>query len=291
MTKSEEFRRLANVYVATTVAMVGILLIWNISMSISLFKSHQSELAERSIHAAADEIELLINGYRRSLQIFADENRETINSVALWPQDIDSYTILKNKISRYFPEHFAFTLANQDGYTLLYGFERQIGDACRADIHSFTAGVGDNQVYVHRGAGEDKKHFDIMSIWQGTATYREVMFVSFRTGSLERILGNTEVAGHHIALVLSDQPDRIDLTTPQNHLVFSEDRVLTPDEQERVTGSLQIPGTRWNVVILPNEQLYSETYRSIVVQSLLIFVGFLLISLIMRMMLLDDQVK
>ena len=260
-------------------------------MSINLFKSHQSELAERSIHAAANEIELLIDGYRRSLQIFADENRETINSVALWPQDIDSYTILKNKISRYFPEHFAFTLANQDGYTLLYGFERQIGDACRADIHSFTTGIGDNQVYVHRGAGEDKKHFDIMSIWQGTAAYREVMFVSFQTGSLERILGNTEVAGHHIALVLRDQPDRIDLTTPQNRLVFSEDGVLTPDEQERITSALQIPGTRWNVVILPNEQLYSETYRSIVVQSLLIFVGFLLISLIMRMMLLDDQVK
>lgn len=291
MTTPAEFRRLANVYVATTVVMVGILLVWNASLAIDQFRQHQAELTERSAHAAADEIAVLVEGYRRSLQIFADENQELIGSVARWPQDIDTYTVLKNKIARYFPEQFSFTLADREGQTLLYGLEAQIGEACRVDIHSFASGMEDNPVYVHRGGGKDKEHFDIMSIWQNEQSEREVLFVSFRTDSLERILEHTEVAGHRIALVLKKQPTHVDVTTAANWPLFLPDRKISAVQREKVSQFVEIPGTGWAVSILPDEKLYPETYRSILVQSLLVFVCVLLITLIMRMMLLDDQIK
>lgn len=265
MTTPAEFRRLANVYVATTVVMVGILLVWNASVGISRFQQHQAELTERSALAAANEIALLVEGYRRSLQIFADENRELIDNVARWPQDMATYTLLKNKIVRYFPEQFSFTLADREGQTLLYGLEAQIGEACRVDIHAFASGMEDNPVHVHRGGGEDKEHFDIMSAWQNEQSEPGVLFVSFHTDSIERILEHTEVAGHRIALVLKKKPAHVDVTTAANWPLFSPDRKMTSVQQKHVSRFVDIPGTGWAVVILPDKKLYSETYRSILI--------------------------
>jgi hypothetical protein len=43
------------------------------------------------------------------------------------------------------------------------------------------------------------------------------------------------------------------------------------------------------VQILPDNALYSQTHRSILIQTLLVFAGFIIISVIMRMILLDEE--
>ena len=103
-------RKLANELIMVCLVMVGLLLVWNASQRIANFNDRQLELAEHSVKAAASEIGLFIKGYERAVKIFAEENNFFLNTLELWPQDMESYSLLQKKIDRYFPENFVSIL-------------------------------------------------------------------------------------------------------------------------------------------------------------------------------------
>ena len=287
--KKKNPRKLANELIMVGLVMVGLLLVWSASQRIVNFNDRQLELAEHSVKAAASEVELFFKGYQRAVNIFAEENRFFLSTLELWPQDMESYSLLQEKIDRYFPEHFTFTLADSSGRTLLEGFEGLVGERCRKDIRAFSSGEGGHSIRRHKGLTGQQPHFDIMSYWQGGNSDKAVFFISFKMNSLERILKNTQVPGHQLMLVPRDMPGQIDATPPVNRATLPADGQLGADAQRRISYSLPVPGTGWNVEILPNNALYSQAHRSILIQTLLVFAGFIIISVIMRMILLDED--
>lgn len=287
--KKKHPRKLANELIMVCLVMVGLLLIWSASQRIVNFNDRQLELAEHSVKAAASEVELLVKGYQRAVNIFTEENRFFLNTLELWPQDMENYSLLQEKIDRYFPEHLTFTLADSSGRTLLEGFEGLVGERCRKDIRAFSSGEGVHSIRRHRGLTGQQPHFDIMSYWQGSNSDKAVFFISLKMNSLERILKNTQVPGHHLMLVPRDIPGQIDATPPGNRATLPADGRLGADEQRRISYSLPVPGTGWNAEILPDNALYSQAHRSILMQTLLVFAGFIIISVIMRMILLDEE--
>jgi hypothetical protein len=202
---------------------------------------------------------------------------------------MESYSLLQEKIDRYFPEHLTFTLADSGGRTLLEGFEGLVGERCRKDIRAFSSGEGGHSIHRHQGLAGQQPHFDIMSYWQSSNSDKAVFFISFKMNSLERILKNTQVPGHQLMLVPQDIQGQIDATPPVNRATLPADGRLGADEQRRISYSLPVPGTGWNAEILPDNALYSQVHRSILIQTLLVFAGFIIISVIMRMILLDED--
>jgi hypothetical protein len=282
-------RKLANELIMVCLVMVGLLLIWNASQRIVNFNEHQQELAEHSVRSAASEVGLFIKGYQRAVDIFAEENRVFLSTLELWPQDMESYLLLQEKIARYFPEHLTFTLADSNGTTLLEGFEGLIGQHCREDIQIFAANEGEYSINRHQSPEGDYSHFDIMSYWQGSEPDESVFFISFKMDRLGNILENTRVPGHQLMLVRQEKPGYIDATTKSNRGNLPADAQLDDDAQRRISFSLPVPGTHWNLVILPDNTLYSQAHRSILMQVMLMFIGFLVVCFIMRMILLDEE--
>ena len=287
--KKKNPRKLANELIMVCLVMVGLLLIWSASQRIGNFNDRQLELAEHSVNAAASEVELLVKGYQRAVDIFTEENKFFLGTLELWPQDMESYSLLQEKIVRYFPEHLTFTLADSSGRTLLEGFEGLVGERCRKDIREFSSGEGVQSIHRHKGLTGQQPHFDVMSYWQGSKSDKAVFFISFKMDSLERVLKNTQVPGHQLMLVPRDMPVQIDATPPGNRARLSAGGQLGADEQRRIRYSLPVPGTGWGVQILPDNTLYSQAHRSILIQTLLVFAGFIIISVIMRMILLDED--
>ena len=199
-------RKLANELIMVCLVMVGLLLVWSASQRIVNFDERQQQLAEHSVRAAAGEVDLYIKGYQRAVDIFAEENRFFLSTLELWPQDMESYTLLQEKIVRYFPEHFTFTLADSNGTTLLEGFEGMVGKKCREDIQIFAANEGEYGIYQHQTPEGEHRHFDIMSYWQGSESDEAVFFISFGMERLESILQSTQVPGHQLMLVRHDMP-------------------------------------------------------------------------------------
>jgi hypothetical protein len=287
--KDKNPRKLANELIMVCLVMVGLLLIWSASQRIVNFNDRQQELAEHSVKAAASEVELLVKGYQRAVKIFTEENKSFLGKLELWPQDMESYSLLQEKIDRYFPEHLTFTLADSNGRTLLEGFEGLVGERCRNDIRAFSSGDWGHSIHRHQGLTGQQPHFDVMSYWRGSKSDKAVFFISFRMDSLERVLKNTQVPGHQLMLVPRDMPGQIDATPPGNREKLSAGGQLGADELRHIRYSLPVPGTGWNVQILPDNALYSQTHRSILIQTLLVFAGFIIISVIMRMILLDEE--
>lgn len=282
-------RKLANELIMVCLVMVGLLLVWSASQRISNFDERQQQLAEHSVRAAASEVDLYMKGYQRAVDIFAEENRFFLSTLELWPQDMESYTLLQEKIVRYFPEHFAFTLADSNGTTLLEGFEGMVGKQCREDIQIFAANEGEYGIYRHQTPEGEHRHFDIMSYWQGSESDEAVFFISFGMERLESILQNTQIPGHQLMLVRDDMPGYVDVTATQNRQYLPAGGYLDDTALRRVSYSLPVPGTRWNLIVLPDNTLYSQAHRSILVETMLVFIGFLVVSFIMRMILLDEE--
>lgn len=289
MSPEIKIRKTVNSFTFLCISMISILLVWNAMLNINNFENQQQELAERSVTAAANEIELLISGYKRSIDIFADENAGLIGAVASSSPDSHGYTDLRDKIVRYFPEYFTFTIADDSGVTLLEGYEGLVGKRCRRDIDEFTTGSGDHQVYVHPGPENIPSHFDIMSHWRSEKTSENVFFVSFKTGKLERILDHTQVAGHCVLLVSTADPARVEVVHAGNRAILTGESQLSPDNVARISHSLPVPGTRWSAAVLPDRHLYRKNIYSILRQSLVVLMGFLVIIYIARMVLLDEQ--
>ena len=282
-------RKLANELIMVCLVMVGLLLVWNASQRIVNFNERQQQLAEHSVRAAASEVGLFIKGYQRAVDIFAEENRTFLSTLELWPQDMETYSLLKEKIARYFPEHFTFTLADSNGTTLLEGFEGLVSKRCREDIQIFAANEGEYSINRHQSPEGEHRHFDIMSFWQGSESDEAVFFISFRMARLESILKNTQVPGHQLMLVRQDRPGYIDAIAESNRGNLPADDQLDDDSQRRISYSLPVSGTRWNLIILPDDTLYSQAHRSILMQAMLVFIGFLVVCFIMRMILLDEE--
>ena len=285
--KNKDYTRLANIFVLVSMSMVLVMLAWNVTLRIDNFNIHQAELAQHSVNSAADAVELLVDGYIRAVRIFAEENEVVLNNVTLWPQDIEIYTTLKKKVDKYFPDNFTFTLASSDGETRLEGFEGLVGNSCRTDISTLAINQSKYETYIHGGPDGKLRHFDIMSFWKSDTSENEVFFVSFKPDNLERILKNTSVIGHHLVLLRRNTPGLVDVSD-NNLPELSASKALEPDTLKRISHSIPVPGTLWDVAILPEKELYRDAYKSILLQSVLIFFGFLVISIIMRTILLDE---
>ncbi|MEN8206204.1 MAG: hypothetical protein ABFS24_09350 [Pseudomonadota bacterium] len=285
--KIKDPRKLANELILVSLVMVGLLLVWNATTRITNFNDSQLQLAEHSVKAAASEVELYIRGYQRAVDIFAEENRFYLSNVELWPQDMELYSELKEKIDRFFPDNLTFTIAGSQGKTLLEGFEGLVGQACKRDIEAFSASQGDHSVHKHQGLEGVWPHIDIMTHWQTTDSGTGVFFISIKTGRLEEILKNAEVIGHRLMLLNQEMPGKVDVTSSENQEMLLAGNQLSPVEMQRISHSLPVPGTVWDAVILPHNHLYSDAHRTILVQTFLVFLGFLIVSVIMRMILLD----
>ena len=114
-----------------------------------------------------------------------------------------------------------------------------------------------------------------------------VFFISIKTGRLEDMLKNAEVIGHHLMLLRQDIPGKIDITSQENQKILPANGQLNPVEMQRLSYSLPIPGTGWEAAILPRNYLYSDAHRTILMQAFLVFIGFLIVTVIMRMILFD----
>lgn len=287
--KTKQAKKLANELILVSLVMVGLLLVWDATTRISGFNDRQRQLAMQSVKAAASELETYIRGYQRAVDIFAEENRFFLSNVELWPQDKTLYAELEEKIVRFFPDALSFTIADEHGEILLPGQKELVGPMCRDDLKEFAVSEDVHETYRHQSAGGKYPHFDLMTRWEGSSSADEIFFISIKTERIEEILQHSNVLGHRLMLVRRKDPARVEIIPPDNRDVLPEDGRLGDKEMRRISATSPVVNTRWDVVVLPGNMLYSEAHRNILVRSILIFMGFVVVSAIMRMILLDED--
>lgn len=274
-------------FVAVITLMAGLLVAWNAQHRITSFEQGQATIAEAAAKSAANEIELLIGEKRRLLRLFAGQYADEIAALTRAPDDEQLREDLEARVAAYFPQHFSVTIADQGGMPLLTDFEQRVGDVCLADIQTFARNDYLNDLFVH--PNPEGYHFDIMAPWSTSgdvtghpsdsqASAHGVFFVSFKLDEVARLLRHSEIARHTLLLVKRSDPALIEIAARGGRNQLQRDPRLTEQELASIRYRRPIPGTLWDVAVLPNLSALAAYKRDTQVEAGGIMALFLLVS-------------
>lgn len=260
-------------------AMLGLVLWWNVTNNIQTFRAHQLEIAQQSVNGAASEITLLIEGLETSVQLLMHGHQKQLQRLAQDPDNAEVYDDLARVLGRYFPDYYTFTIADTDGKLLYDDFGENLGRLCLSDLKSFATGAHLTNIYIH--PGPSIFHFDIMLPWNPDPSLSGIFFVGFKPELIARLLRNSTSPGHQLILVRSDTKDLIEITPVGSRDKLQRPNHLSEQEQKSILYSKSIKATKWRLVDLPDVSLFTNQRSQTVTQASAIMVIILIVSAIM----------
>ena len=285
----EQPRRSAWLFSTLIFVMVGAMLLWNAHVRYREFETYQQRLMESSVNGTAAEIGVFISELRRSVHLFADKESVRIDALAESPEDMDTFEQLGMAVRTHFPESFAYTIADKSGQPLIADFDGLVGEICVKDMQTFATNRQHSKVYIH--PHPITYHFDVMvGHEQGTDT-AGLFFVSFTTDILARILKHGEMPGHRLILLKQDIPGLIEVASEGVRIDLQREFKLSTRELTRIRYSVPINGTSWELVDLPDPDLYTNMLRNIQRETVLLLLTFVAIGGAMFWLLSRSQAK
>jgi signal transduction histidine kinase len=266
------------VFILITVAFFGLVLFWIAMARYDEFTRHHETVARQATSGVADEIARFIVNKQRLVKLFSQEQRPLLIQLIKQP-DSDLYQQqISDKLREYFPGYFSYTIADFQGRPYIDDFDGQINMLCQMDIVDFALNdIQSPRLHPH----PFMYHFDIMAKMADAAT-NHILFVSFSADLLGDLINNVQPANHELILLLPGATPLIEITAngPRNNLV-REDFHLTSDETKRVLSVHHVSGTQWEIAALYRANLFGNFQRRLVLQSLMIFVPFMVFASIM----------
>ena len=266
-------------YALVTLLMVGAMLAWQAWISTHNFREYHQQLALTSVTGAADELELLISELQRSMRLFADEQRALFEEIASDTENDAAWAQLEKAVSRHFPEYFGLTLTSTAGEVFRPDFDNAVNALCEQDIHAFIDEGYSHAGYIH--PNPLGYHFDVMAPWGDESSPQGVFFLSFPPGILARTLQRIQPPGHELLLLRADKVGLIEVTARGTRTELQRDFTLSNDELERILYSRAVANSRWDLVDLPDAQLFRSELARSTGYAILVFSAFAIVGLLM----------
>lgn len=266
-------------YALITLLMVGAMLAWQAWISTRNFSEYHQQLAVTSVTGAADELELLINELQRSMRLFADDQRALFAEIASDTGNDAAWSRLEKAVNRHFPEYFGMTLTNTAGKVLRPDFDNAVNELCEQDIHAFIDEGYSHAGYIH--PNPLGYHFDVMTPWGDEGKPQGVFFLSFPPGMLARTLQRIQPPGHALLLLRTDKVGLIEVTARGTRTELQRDFTLSSNELGHILYSRAIANSRWELVDLPDAQLFRSELARNAGYAALVFSAFAVVGLLM----------
>jgi len=262
---------LSNLLVFVLVAVVlGILA----NARIDSFRDYHNAIAQESVSSGAQIVENFIAERKRLVYLFAQDNIEYIKRIAADPDNIAIQEEFQQRIKRYFPDHFSYTIADTQGVPYVEDFDGLVGDLCKQDLMSY-ANTGTQSPRIH--PHPDVYHFDISAkIKEETNTY--IMFISFHADLLGSFIKSAQTKDHQVALLIEDASFLIEAT--EMGARDKLDRIdfrMTDSEQARIITKQTIPNTSWTIVDMHTPELFTRFETRVIWFTVVVLLIFFLI--------------
>ena len=251
--------------------LIVLLLAWNTFVR---FKEHHYTLAEESVRTLSHEVTGFIKEHQRLVSLFAEEYKELIEKLINNPEDDQLKSSMDKHLLRFFPQYFAFTIADKKGNPYLIDFNGQLGELCTNDISEF-AKIQVNNPQIHPGV--NAYHFDIMTSVKSDNT-DFIFFVSFHADTLGKIIKTIEVPQHRLELVLKNEKTLLEVSRQgARNNIYRADYRLSEQEISTILASIEVNNSRWHAIDSYQPALLS-TYlnKSIIEASIFILFSILI---------------
>lgn len=266
-------------YAVVSLAVLGFIMAAYSQQRIEEFRADRADMAQRAAAGTAREIHTYTTELRNAIQVFADENQALIGALARDTGEHPGYASMAQKIQRYFPEHVAFAVIDQNGQVRSHTLERPLGAACMAAVRRYAQSAIAPQTTIHANPGYT--HFDVMVPWRDPGSAQSgLLFVSIRPGVLHEILQRASMSEYDLYLVDAGPSGLIQAD------VDAARRAETPLREFQTEGgggasirvSPDIPGTAWRVLAELNAQSLLAHERGIWRFTLVTYALFMLLT-------------
>ena len=217
------------------------------------FKQYHVNLAKASVAHVAESISGFVKEKRRLVNIFAQDNMATIKQLADNPYNDSLDAKFRQRLKRFFPNYFAYTLTDAKGVMFKDDFEGYVGEVCKTDIARY-AHSEEQKASVH--PNEHTYHFDIMS--NITFGHKKIiLFISFRADLLGQLLKASQSNAHRMYLVRKDRSYLIEvMDVGARNREFRTDYRLSDPEKNRILAQFNIPNTHWAAIDIYSLNLF-----------------------------------
>lgn len=260
--------------------LIGILLVLQALIRYNDFVGNQQALMQNEVEIGGKEVERLINNLHNEVEIFAEEKYEIINFLAAYPDSEEIGEHIQKKVKGLFPDYMSVSIADDNALPRYNSAEKDSDIVCLDDIIAFLTSGNRSDISIHEHNG--KHHFDVMSKW-GRTRVRGILKISFKPEIISRSLQISESPGHKLVLLHKNKNDLIEIsaTGARVHPELKETIRLDEEALSRVGASHDVKGTHWQLVALPEENLYSDQLKFILYQTLTVVLAIAIVSLIM----------
>ena len=257
---------------------VLIILIW-LSYSRQLdYRQYHQTIASEAVAEVAENIAHFIAERNRLVRLFAEDHVSLILEMVNAPDDDDVKERLTYQISRYFPDYFAFTLADRSGEPYFEDFDGLISESCSTDLKSF-ANTKQYHPYVHPNS--EGYHFDVMAPFSDSDN-RGILFISFHVDILGSFIQASQSTGHNLMLIYPKLKDLIEvIAIGARNKIVRDDYRLSEAEQSRILTRKNVKGTRWQAVDQYRDNLFIEFETKLWVEAAVLYSAFLILAYIM----------
>jgi PAS domain S-box-containing protein len=243
------------------------------------FAESQQALMEKSARDTVQTLGIYIEQTRRLVGLFASRERENIRLLSIDPDNNVAREELEARLEQYIPDFFAFTIADASGAPLLDDFEGNVGEVCRTDIRNFSHSKHPQELFIHPNPLQ--YHFDIMTPVKLAGNKPGVFFVSFKPDVLGQLLKNSELPDHQLLLLHSDDVGLIEITAEGARDDIEREIHLSEQETESIDIQFDVPGSLWELVYLPDTELFKSVRRQMLLYAELEYLVILLFSVVM----------
>jgi signal transduction histidine kinase len=280
------------VFVALMILLVAGLLGWIANARMEAFHQHHLDITSESIKGVETQVAHYVAEKRRMVELFAEEHIDTIRALASNPDNDEINERLGNLLTRYFPDKFAFTIADNLGEPLFEDFDGLVSQMCLSDVEKFSVAEDNYHPYIHPNS--EGYHFDIMVHYgdkdeQGGSNNRKegIFFVSFLADVLGNIISSAQNPNHQLMLILPQRNattsnDLIEVVAGgARNLWARDDYRLSVKERDRIEMRQNIEGTRWQVIEYHDPKIRLTYKNKPIVESAIVFLVFITIAILL----------
>ena len=254
----------------------ALLLVWVSQTRVKDFRTYHQSTARDATLSVVEAVSQFVAEKKRLVELFGREKLDLIQRFVKEPQNEQFYSELQENIAAYFPNYFAFTVADANGTPYFVDFDGFVGESCKADIVHFAQ----TKMYKPRiHPNPEAYHFDIMASF-GEGKHAGILFISFHADILTSLLSSSQALGHELMLTYPQKQSLIEVTSDgaRNHWLRDDYR-MSQQELNRILYQKPVPGTVWYATDLQKPNLFKHFRNNIMTQSLITFSVFATIGL------------
>jgi len=259
---------------------VLLILIWQSYSRAMDYRQYHQTIASEAVTEVAENIAHFISERNRLVRLFAEDHIDLIRKLVNTPDDDDVREQLTHQISRFFPDYFAFTLADRNGEAYFEDFDGLVSEMCSFDLKSF-ANAKFYHPYVHPNS--EGYHFDVMAPF-GEAGDQGILFISFHVDILGSFIQASQSLGHNLMLIYPKKSDLIEIiSSGARNKIMRDDYRLSESERSRILQRKNVKDTRWQAVDQYQENLFVVFETRLWVEAAILYSIFLIVGYFMIM--------